>query len=108
VNYAPAPSEAVPSAGYAYAAPTAPTNGSAVTGFILAILSFVTLPVVLAIIALVLSSRGLAAIEADPARQSGRGLALWGRGLAIANLVLFGLAGLFLAAVGVGLLIGSR
>jgi hypothetical protein len=85
-----------------------PTNGSAVAGFILALLSFVTLPVVLAIVALIVSQRGLGAIDADPAGQSGRGLAVWGRGLAIANLVLFGLLGLFLAAVGIGLLIGSR
>jgi hypothetical protein len=94
--------------GSAYVATTPATNGCAVAGFILAILSFVTLPVVLAIVALVLSQRGLAAIDADPVRQSGRGLALWGRGLAIANLVIAALIGLFLAAVGVGLLIGNR
>jgi hypothetical protein len=84
------------------------TNGSAVTAFVLALLSFFVLPVVLAVVALVVAGRAERDMAVDPARSGGRGLLSWGRGLAIANLVICGLALLFVAAVVVGLLIGSR
>jgi hypothetical protein len=94
-----------------YATPVASrpaSNGSAVTAFVLALLSFFVLPIVLAVVALVVAGRAEQEMAADPTRSGGRGLLSWARGLAIANLIIFGLFLLFVGAVVVGLFVGNR
>ena len=84
------------------------TSGTAVTAFVLALLSFFTVPVVLAVVALVLAARAESEIDAGAGRVGGRGLVGWARGLAVVNLVLVGLLAVFALAVVVGLLVGSH
>ncbi len=94
-----------------YATPVASrpaSNGSAVTAFVLALLSFFVLPIVLAVVALVVAGRAEQEMASDPTRSGGRGLLSWARGLAIANLIICGLVLLFVGAVVVGLFIGNR
>jgi hypothetical protein len=83
------------------------TNRLAVTAFVLALLSFLV-PIVLAVVALVVAGRAEQEMAADPSRSGGRGLLGWARGLAIANLVIYGLVLLFVGAVVMGLFIGNR
>jgi hypothetical protein len=85
----------VPGAGYPYAPRT---EGTAVASLVLAIVSFVVCPVILAVVALALGYGARKRIEASGGTLKGEGLALAGRIIGWANIVL-ATAGVWLAAL---------
>ena len=93
-----APTEAIPW-GTAPGMPTPPvTDGTAVTALICSILSWVVLPVVLAIVALVLARTSERDIVASAGAKSGMGLVTASRWVAWINLLVVGMAVAFVAA----------
>lgn len=119
--YAPPPYPQQPSPDQAYGAqpypphaypaaaqPSAPqTDGLAVTSFVLAICSWFVLPVILAIVALVLASSADKAIAGAHGAKTGEGLVRAAKIISWLNLLLFGLAIVFLVAFLIGLAVGD-
>jgi hypothetical protein len=75
------------------------TDGSAVTALVLAILSWVLCPIILAIIALVFASTAQKNIDASGGTLGGDGLAKAARIVAILNIVLVGLVIVSIVAI---------
>jgi hypothetical protein len=91
-----------PAAGYAPAYPAQPqTESKAITGLILAIVSWFICPVVTAIVALVLASQSNRDIDASGGRLQGRGLNTATKWIAWANIVLV-VIGLIITAIIIG------
>ncbi|MCZ3388692.1 MAG: hypothetical protein LH645_06110 [Actinomycetia bacterium] len=82
------------------------TEGKAVAALVCAILSWFIGPIVLAIVALVLSSSAEKAIDATPAELTGRGLVSGARWVAWFHLVLAAMVIAFLSAFAIALWIG--
>ena len=82
------------------------TEGTAVAALVCAILSWVLLPIVLAVVALVLARSAENAIDARPAELSGRGLVAGARWVAWVHLVLVAMVVAFLSAFAIALWIG--
>ena len=79
------------------AGPGPRTEGTAVLAFVLAVVSWVTLPVLLAVVALVVARSADRAIAADP-QVGGAGLVSAARWVAWVQLLLVGMAVAFVAA----------
>ena len=84
--------------GAAPLAATATTEGTAVVGLVCAILSWLALPVVLAIVALVLARSAERSIEASAGAKTGRGLVTATRWIAWLHLLLVAMIIAFVAA----------
>jgi len=97
-----------PAAGAVSYAPTvAPTEPLAIWALICAIGSWVLLPVVLAIVALVMANRADEAITAAAGWKQGQGMVSAARVIAWIHLVLVALIIVFVLALLVGLAVGS-
>lgn len=88
-------------------ASTPETDGTAVLALVLSILSWVLLPVILAIVALVLAGSASRQIEASGGARSGQGLVTATRWIAWINLLLAAMVVAFIAAFVVALAIAG-
>ena len=83
------------------------TDGTAVLALVLAAVSWVTLPVLLAIVALVLARSAERAISSDPERVGGGGLVTVTRWLAWVQLLVVAMATLFVGGFLLAIRLGS-
>lgn len=86
---------------------TPQTDGTAITALVLSICAWFVLPVVLAIVALVIASSASKTIAASNGARTGEGMVKAAKIIAWLNLLLFGLAIVFVVAFLIGLAVGG-
>lgn len=82
------------------------TEGTAVAALVCAILSWVLVPIVLAVVALVLARSAEKAIDASPTELTGRGMVTAARWVAWVHLILVAMVVAFLSAFAIAVWIG--
>ncbi len=87
---------AYPAPGYGPPVYAPPTAGSATTALVLSILSWVLVPIILAIVALVFASKARAEIEASGGRLGGAGMVSAAKIISWINIILWGIGTVFL------------
>ena len=102
-----APPVAGPAYGWGPPAPAPVTDGTAVVALVLSILSWVLLPVILAIVALILAGSASRQIQASAGARSGQGLVTAARWVAWINLLVAAMVVAFVAAFVVAIAIAS-
>ena len=83
------------------------TDGTAITAFVLSLCAWFVLPVILAIVSLVLASNADKSIAASNGTKTGEGLVKAAKIISWLNLLLFGLAIVFVVAFFIGLAVGG-